>query len=86
MANKQRSGPLPPEHLNGTRTVSYYKNTKGKEEIVGHTRDEQLTLVQPPGDAPEQQATAIRPREALSTKHCHGIPLGARVLSQTHTR
>eukprot|EP00971_Amphidinium_carterae_P097350 1926272-Amphidinium_carterae.1 len=58
MTNKQKSGLLPTEHKNGTKTVFHYKKTKGKEETVGYTREEQLTFEEPDGEAPERQVTA----------------------------
>eukprot|EP00971_Amphidinium_carterae_P350517 6491595-Amphidinium_carterae.2 len=35
ITNKQRTGLLPKDHENGTRTVFYYRRPKGSEETVG---------------------------------------------------
>eukprot|EP00971_Amphidinium_carterae_P247012 4905493-Amphidinium_carterae.1 len=40
ITKKQRQGPLPAEHLKGTRTLFYYRRPKGTTETVGNTRDE----------------------------------------------
>eukprot|EP00971_Amphidinium_carterae_P084611 1674740-Amphidinium_carterae.1 len=75
ITNKQRQGPLPEGHKDGTRTVFYYRRPKGTTETVGNTRDEQFIFEEPTeGEAPERQVTSkakstpVTAKEVLATQ------------------
>eukprot|EP00971_Amphidinium_carterae_P073640 1455968-Amphidinium_carterae.1 len=75
ITNKQRQGPLPEGHKNGTRTVFYFRRPQGTKETVGNTRDEQFIFEEPTeGEAPERHVTAkakstpVTAKEGLATQ------------------